>query len=111
MLFSCRYSNVLGKKLISICCHVEFIVSQDINYFGRGKSFGISIFDGSRYGNCSVKSTFIQGFKHTAFVFHGESLLHRSPNLVQSDMPPGSLVTLLQKALLFLYVETHVSNV
>lgn len=36
--------------------------------------------------------------------------MHRSPNLIQSDMPPGSLVTLLQKALLFLYVETHVSS-
>ena len=53
----------------------------------------------------------IVGFKHTAFVFHGESLIHRSPNMVQSDMPPGTLVTLLQKALLFLYVETHVGNV
>jgi len=50
------------------------------------------------------------GFKHSAFVFHGESLLSRSPNLVQTDMPPGTLVTLLQKALLFLYVETHVAN-
>ena len=43
-------------------------------------------------------------------MFHGESLLSRSPNLVQTDMPPGTLVTLLQKALLFLYVETHVAN-
>jgi hypothetical protein len=52
----------------------------------------------------------ILGFKHSAFVFHGESLLTRSPNLLQTDMPPGTLVTLLQKALLFLYVETHVAN-
>ncbi len=43
-------------------------------------------------------------------MFHGESLLQRSPNLLQADLPPGSLVTLLQKALLFLYVETHVSS-
>ena len=43
-------------------------------------------------------------------MFHGESLLNRTPNLVQADMPPGTLVTLLQKALLFLYVETHVAN-
>jgi hypothetical protein len=55
-------------------------------------------------------SLLTSGFKHSAFVFHGESLLNRTPNLVQTDMPPGTLVTLLQKALLFLYVETHVAN-
>lgn len=58
-------------------------------------------------GNHSPSSL---GFKHSSFVFHGESLLQRSPNLLQADLPPGSLVTLLQKALLFLYVETHVSS-
>jgi hypothetical protein len=36
--------------------------------------------------------------------------LQRSPNLLQADLPPGALVTLLQKALLFSYVESHVTN-
>jgi len=59
---------------------------------------------------CAFYCDSLAGFKHSAFAFHGESLLSRSPNLVQTDMPPGTLVTLLQKALLFLYVETHVAN-
>lgn len=36
--------------------------------------------------------------------------MQRSPNLLQADLPPGALVTLLQKALLFSYVESHVTN-
>jgi hypothetical protein len=39
---------------------------------------------------------------------HFGSLTHSY--LLQTDMPPGTLVTLLQKSLLFLYVETHVAN-
>ena len=48
------------------------------------------------------------GLRHSAFVFHAESGLARSP-MAQAELPPGALVTYLQKGLLYMYVETHVS--
>lgn len=47
------------------------------------------------------------GFRHAAFTFGHESLLARTP-AVESDVPYGSLVGLLQKGLQFLEIERHV---
>ncbi|KAA0146302.1 hypothetical protein FNF28_07695 [Cafeteria roenbergensis] len=47
------------------------------------------------------------GFRHSAFTFGHESLLARTP-AVESDVPYGSLVGLLQKGLQFLEIERHV---
>lgn len=52
----------------------------------------------------------IAGFQHTAFTLSHEGLVHKG-NIKGSDVPPGALVTLLQKALLYVGVEWHVRDV
>ena len=46
------------------------------------------------------------GFSHSAFSFAHESLVVRSV-VADSEIPPGALVTFLQKGLQYVEVETH----
>ena len=52
----------------------------------------------------------IIGFKHAAFTFGNESLVANA-NFNSSDVPPGALISYLQKGLLYKEIETHLSEV
>ncbi|KAG9128157.1 hypothetical protein FRC07_004269 [Ceratobasidium sp. 392] len=57
--------------------------------------------------NCLINSYLNDsGFQHTAFCLRHEARLDASPN-ANVYIPRGSLVSLLQKALLYIEVETH----
>jgi len=50
------------------------------------------------------------GFKHSAFTFGHESQLHKS-NLSYSDVvPPGALISLIQKGIQYLEIEAKLRN-
>lgn len=50
------------------------------------------------------------GFVHTAFSFANESLVTKSP-VAQLDIPPGALITFLQKGLEYVGIEEHITAV
>ena len=49
------------------------------------------------------------GFAHSAFTFGYESLVVRS-SAAQTDIPPGALVTFLQKGLEYIAIEEHIAE-
>eukprot|EP01086_Lenisia_limosa_P012433 TRINITY_DN4076_c0_g1_i1.p1 TRINITY_DN4076_c0_g1~~TRINITY_DN4076_c0_g1_i1.p1 ORF type:complete len:460 (+),score=60.27 TRINITY_DN4076_c0_g1_i1:113-1492(+) len=49
------------------------------------------------------------GFSHTAFSFANESLIHKA-GINHEHVPPGALISFLQKGLQYLEVETHVKE-
>lgn len=50
------------------------------------------------------------GFSHTAFTFAYESLVAKSA-VAYTDVPPGALVTFLQKGLEYVGIEEHINEV
>lgn len=50
------------------------------------------------------------GFSHSAFTFAHESLVARSV-VADAEVPPGALITFLQKGLQYVEVETHLQEV
>jgi hypothetical protein len=52
----------------------------------------------------------ILGFAHSAFTFAHESLVSKS-TVSQSDVPPGALITFLQKGLEYVGIEEHIAEV
>jgi transducin (beta)-like 1 len=50
------------------------------------------------------------GFAHSAFTFAHESLVSKS-TVSQSDVPPGALITFLQKGLEYVGIEEHIAEV
>ena len=50
------------------------------------------------------------GFKHSAFTFAYESLVSKS-NIQTSEVPPGSLISFLQKGLQYVEIEAHLQEV
>ena len=60
---------------------------------------------------CHRDSRFIHvGFQHTAFAFAYESMI-ADTKVYDEYLPPGSLVTYLQKALQYIELETHIRGV
>lgn len=49
------------------------------------------------------------GFHHTAFCFENESLFPRS-SVSHIDIPPGALITFLQKGLEYIAIEEHINE-
>lgn len=49
------------------------------------------------------------GFSHTAFTFAYESLVAKS-SVSQTDIPPGALITFLQKGLEYVGIEEHINE-
>lgn len=49
------------------------------------------------------------GFTHSAFTFAYESLVIRS-SAAQTDIPPGALITFLQKGLEYIAIEEHITE-
>jgi len=49
------------------------------------------------------------GFSHTAFTFAYESLIIKS-SVSQTDVPPGALITFLQKGLEYVGIEEHINE-
>ena len=64
------------------------------------------------FGLCllPVFSDDVLGFSHSAFVFGSESLIHES-TLDVSQVPPGSLVSILQKGVQYVEAETAINEV
>lgn len=52
----------------------------------------------------------VVGFAHSAFTFAHESLVSKS-TVSQSDVPPGALITFLQKGLEYVGIEEHIAEV
>ncbi len=52
----------------------------------------------------------IAGFTHSAFVFGYESFAHKSPINV-NEVPPGALISFVQKGLQYLELEANLNNV
>jgi hypothetical protein len=50
------------------------------------------------------------GFAHSAFSFAHESLISRT-TVAESEVPPGALLTFLQKGLQYIEIETHLQEV
>lgn len=51
------------------------------------------------------------GFQHAAFALWNESYLSKSSLVTSGTVPPGGLISLLQKGLLYVDVEWHVTEV
>ena len=58
----------------------------------------------------SAHVSLFTGFVHTAFAFANESLITRSP-VAHIDIPPGALITFLQKGLEYVGIEEHITAV
>ncbi len=50
------------------------------------------------------------GFNHTAFCFGHESNVAKSPNIDPNNVPPGSLITFIQKGMQYLEMEANLSG-
>lgn len=50
------------------------------------------------------------GFVHSAFALSNESLIHKS-GINYAEVPPGSLITLLQKGLQYVEIEWRLTEV
>lgn len=50
------------------------------------------------------------GFSHSAFTFAYESLVIKS-GVAQAEIPPGALITFLQKGLEYIAIEEHINEV
>ena len=50
------------------------------------------------------------GFGHSAFTFAHESLVARTV-VADADVPPGALITFLQKGLQYVEIESHLQEV
>ncbi len=50
------------------------------------------------------------GFNHTAFTFAHESMVTKSSS-AQVEIPPGTLITFLQKGLEYVAIEEHINEV
>jgi hypothetical protein len=56
---------------------------------------------------CNVLS---KGFMHAAFTFAYESQLAKS-NVISSELPPGALISFVQKGLQYVGIEAHINEV
>lgn len=52
----------------------------------------------------------LPGFTHSAFAFGNESLIAKS-SVAFTDIPPGALITFLQKGLEYISIEEHINEV
>ena len=52
----------------------------------------------------------LEGYTHSAFSFGNESLIAKS-SVALTDIPPGALVTLMQKGLEYIGIEEHINEV
>jgi transducin (beta)-like 1 len=50
------------------------------------------------------------GFSHSAYAFGNESLIAKS-SVALTDIPPGALITFLQKGLEYIAIEEHINEV
>lgn len=51
----------------------------------------------------------LPGFSHSAFTFAYESLVIKS-SVAQTEIPPGALITFLQKGLEYIAIEEHINE-
>ncbi len=58
----------------------------------------------------STSVVIIVGFAHSAFTFAYESLVIKS-SMAQTEIPPGALITFLQKGLEYIAIEEHINEV
>lgn len=82
------------------------ITSDEVNFlvYKYLQESGKLTFDG-----CSAVLT-PTGFVHSAFSFAHESFLTHS-NVVDASIPPGALITLLQKGLQYVEIESSLDEV
>jgi len=58
----------------------------------------------------SMMLTFSLGFEHAGFALRNESMIHKSA-INTSEVPPGALITLLQKGLQYVDIEWRLDSV
>ena len=89
--------------------YLEFTFSgHHVDSFGRGQLPDLSVF--ARIGYSSTYVVYALGFEHSAFIFKHESMIANT-KVVDEQVEPGALITLLQKSLMFSELETHVRDV
>ena len=106
------WSPCLWSSLV--CVHIMSISSDEVNFLiyryllENGKKYYFYLlFDVVCLILLSLCCT---GFAHSAFTFSHESLVTRS-TISQSDVPPGALITFLQKGLEYVGIEEHIAEV
>jgi len=52
----------------------------------------------------------LAGFQHSAFTFSSESMIAKS-SINGENVPPGALITFIQKGLQYIEVESHLNDV
>lgn len=53
----------------------------------------------------------VAGFIHTAFAFSHECMIARNPSFAKLNVPPGALITMLQKGVQLARIEAHLDEV
>ena len=64
---------------------------------------------GNRFAHSPIPPS-IPGFVHSAFTFANESLVAKS-SIADANVPPGALITFLQKGLQYVEIEAHMLEV
>lgn len=103
MLFEYSIEILVPVRKSAFHIYIEMSIrSEEVNYL---------IY---RYLQESGRSCFwyqlIIGFEHTAYAFAYESMV-ADTKVYDEYLPPGSLVTYLQKALQYIELETHIRDV
>ena len=88
------------------------ITSDEVNflvyrYLQENGIFLTDITNVPCFGSLAVKFV---GFSHSAFTFAYESLIFKS-SVAQTTIPPGALITFLQKGLEYIAIEEHINEV
>jgi hypothetical protein len=58
----------------------------------------------------SIPHMFVTGFTHSAYVLGYEAFLHKS-NINGNNVPPGALISFIQKGLQYLEMEANLNEV
>lgn len=89
---------------------VNFLVYRYLQENGRLLNESYSSFSSNtEYLNCFFYYS-LEGFSHSAFTFAYESLVVKS-SVAQTVIPPGALITFLQKGLEYIAIEEHINEV
>lgn len=68
------------------------------------------VFFAFKTDSSSIRGLIRTGFTHSAFTFAYESLVIKS-SAAQTEIPPGALITFLQKGLEYIAIEEHIAEV
>ena len=77
--------------------------------FLRKKSFALMSLTSDELNYLIYRYLLESGYTHTAFSFAHESLVTKA-NINGADVPPGSLISFVQKGMLYVEIEQHIND-